>query len=206
MKQYTRHLTHNTAHQQHETSLNLSHMESSSRKKSSNHHSYSKTQASPTKTHDHHFQSSNQGNSRNSHITTTLANAHSRPIALLYAKGHISKAQYKAAEHFYGYWYKTQGETHMGFDYTRPRVECTHDNSHNIERQIDADKQLQMVKIQLGVLGYRLIEQVVGYGQAIKDLSSVKRKQNSLADHLRDCLDLMAIHWGYSTKTPPNAP
>ncbi|MCZ2203696.1 hypothetical protein [Bartonella sp. A05] len=129
------------------------------------------------------------------------ANAQSTPIARLYAKGHISQAQYKAAERFYIYWHQCQGDTQMSIDYSRQKVDGGRGHIHNIERQIDASNHLQAIKIQLGVLGYNLVERVVGHGQAVKDLSPSKRRQNSFADHLRDCLDLMATHWGYSNRT-----
>lgn len=86
----------------------------------------------------------------------------------------------------------------MSLDYTREKVSCSQGYTHPIERQIEASNHLKTIKVQLGILGYSLLERVIGYGQAIKELSSSKRKQNSLADHLRDCLDLLAFHWGYA--------
>ncbi|MFT4380941.1 hypothetical protein, partial [Bartonella bacilliformis] len=156
-----------------------------------------KTQAIAIETSNPYFQPAYKESSRNPRTIIAIADAYSRPIALLYAKGHISRAQYKAAEHFYKYWYQIQGQAHMGFDFTRQKVDGNPPYQGKIESQIEAAKQLREIKIQLGILGYALVEQVVGYGLSIKELNPVKRKQNSLADHLRDCLDLMALHWGY---------
>ncbi|WP_455476299.1 hypothetical protein [Bartonella sp. B17] len=157
-----------------------------------------KTQEVSIKASNPYFQSSHPESTSNPRTVTAIANAHSRPIALLYAKGHINKAQYKAAERFYIYWRQSQADLHMSLDYTRQKVDSNQTYNHPIERQIEATNHLNTIKIFLGVLGYQLVEQVIGYGQAIKDLSTSKRKQNSLADHLRDCLNLLASHWGYT--------
>ncbi|ATP12878.1 hypothetical protein BHOIPH791_13560 [Bartonella henselae] len=158
-----------------------------------------KTQEVVIETSNPYFQPTHLESSNNPRTIKAIVNAGSRPIALLYAKGHISKAQYRAAERFYVYWRQSQSDLHMSPDYTRPKIACGQSYTHPIERQIEASNHLQKVKVLLGILGYSLIEQVVGYGQAIKDLNPSKRKQNSLADHLRDCLELLACHWGYTS-------
>ncbi|WP_375693959.1 hypothetical protein [Bartonella sp. AD24XZML] len=157
-----------------------------------------KTQEIPVETSNPYFKPNHRESSSNPRTINAIANAQSHPIALLYAKGHLSKAQYKAAERFYFYWRQSQADLHMSLDYTREKVSCSQGYIHPIERQIEASNHLRTIKVQLGILGYSLLERVIGYGQAIKELSSSKRKQNSLADHLRDCLDLLAFHWGYA--------
>ncbi|WP_336293960.1 hypothetical protein [Bartonella sp. CB169] len=147
-----------------------------------------------------YFQPTHPESCNNPRTVKAIVNVQSRPIALLYAKGHISKAQYQAAERFYVYWRQSQADLHMSPDYTRQKVGCSQGYTHPIERQIEASNHLKIIKVQLGILGYSLVEKVVGYGQAIKELNSSKRKQNSLADHLRDCLDLLAFHWGYANR------
>ncbi|WP_332065736.1 hypothetical protein [Bartonella sp. CB189] len=159
-----------------------------------------KTQEVPIQTNNPYFQPAHQESQSNPRTITAIVNAQSRPIALLYAKGHISEAQYKAAECFYIYWRQSQADLHMSPDYTRQKVDARPSYIHPIERQIEAANHLKEIKIPLGVLGYHLVEQVIGYGHTIKDLSPSKRKQNSLADHLRDCLDLLASHWGYANR------
>ncbi|WP_208441523.1 hypothetical protein [Bartonella raoultii] len=159
-----------------------------------------KTQEMVVETNNPYFQLHHPESSSNPRTIKAIANAKSHPIALLYAKGHLSKAQYQAAERFYVYWRQSQGDQHMSPDYTREKVSCSQSYTHPIERQIEASNHLQTIKVQLGTLGYCLIERVVGYGQAIKELSDSKRKQNSLADHLRDCLNLLAFHWGYANR------
>ncbi|WP_142416094.1 hypothetical protein [Bartonella massiliensis] len=159
-----------------------------------------KTQEIPFETNNPYFQPTHTESCSNPRTIKVLINAKSHPIALLYAKGHISPAQYKAAERFYFYWRHSQADLHMSLDYTREKVSCSQGATHPIERQIEASSHLKTLKVQLGILGYSLLERVIGYGQAIKELSSSKRKQNSLADHLRDCLDLLAFHWGYTNR------
>ncbi|WP_455480550.1 hypothetical protein V3564_05345 [Bartonella sp. B12(2025)] len=168
--------------------------------KEKHHIGHFKTQEVPVETSNPYFQQTHPESSNNPRTVKAIINVQSRPIALLYAKGHISKAQYRAAERFYIYWRQSQADLHMSPDYTRQKVGCSQGYTHPIERQIEASNHLKTIKVHLGVLGYSLVEQVVGYGQAIKELSSSKRKQNSLADHLRDCLDLLAFHWGYANR------
>ncbi|WP_208433519.1 hypothetical protein [Bartonella taylorii] len=166
--------------------------------KEEQHIGHLKTQEIPIETSNPYFQPTHPESSSNPRTIKAITNIQSRPIALLYAKGHISKAQYKAAERFYVYWRQSQADLHMSPDYTREKVENSQGYTHPIERQIEASNHLKTIKVDLGVLGYSLVEKVVGYGQAIKELNDSKRKQNSLADHLRDCLDLLAFHWGYA--------
>ncbi|AGF74981.1 hypothetical protein BAnh1_11130 [Bartonella australis AUST/NH1] len=169
------------------------------------HHSIGHLQAQEVlvETSNPYFQPTYPESQGNPRTIIAVADAHSRPIALLYTKGHITTAQYKAAERFYLYWRQSQGDSHMSIDLTRTKVDGGEGHIHTMERRIEAANHLQTIKAELGVLGYRLVEQVVGYGQAIKDLSPSKRKQNSLADHLRDCLDLLAFHWKYSNQKYP---
>ncbi|MBX4336486.1 hypothetical protein [Bartonella raoultii] len=178
------------------SNLETSHL--SIQEQSKQHIGHLKTQEVPIETRNPYFQQAHPESTNNPRSIVAISNVKSRPIALLYAKGHISKAQYKAAERFYIYWRQSQGDLHMGRDYTRQKVECRQSYTHPIERQIESSNHLTTIKTQLGVLGYWLVEQVVGYDQKIKDLTPSKRKQNSLADHLRDCLDLLAFHWGYT--------
>ncbi len=168
--------------------------------KEKQHIGHLKTQEIPVETSNPYFQPTHPESSSNPRTIKAIANAQSRPIALLYAKGHLSKAQYKAAERFYVYWRQSQADLHMSPDYAREKVENSQGYTHPIERQIEASNHLKTIKVDLGVLGYSLVEKVVGYGQAIKELNASKRKQNSLADHLRDCLDLLAFHWGYANR------
>ncbi|WP_019221226.1 hypothetical protein [Bartonella senegalensis] len=157
-----------------------------------------KTKEIVIETNNPYFQPNHPESASNPRTIKAIANAKSRPIALLYAKGHLSKAQYQAAERFYVYWRQSQADLHMSPDYTREKVSYSQSYTHPIERQIEASNHLQKIKVLLGVLGYSLLEKVIGYGQAIKELNPSKRKQNSLADHLRDCLELLACHWGYT--------
>lgn len=159
-----------------------------------------KTKEIVVETNNPYFQPHHPESSSNPRTIKAIANARNHPIALLYAKGHLSKAQYQAAERFYVYWRQSQGDLHMSLDYTHEKVAYSQGYIHPIERQIEASNHLKTIKVQLGILGYYLVERVVGHGQAIKELSDSKRKQNSLADHLRDCLDLLAFHWGYANR------
>ncbi|CAF26611.1 hypothetical protein [Bartonella quintana] len=167
--------------------------------KEEQHIGHLKTQEVLIETSNPYFQPTHPESSSNPRTVKAIANAQSRPIVLLYTKGHISKVQYKAAERFYIYWRQNQADLHMSPDYTRQKVACSQRYTHPIERQLEASNHLKKIKVLLGVLGYSLVEQVVGYGQTIKDLNPSKRKQNSLADHLRDCLELLAFHWGYAS-------
>ncbi|WP_074381582.1 hypothetical protein [Bartonella doshiae] len=173
------------------------------RNKEEQHIGHLKTQEVPIEMSNPYFQPTSPENSKNPRTIVAIANANSRPVALLYAKGHINKAQYKAAERFYIYWIQSHGDLNMSPNYRHQKIDCdqnyAHSHMHAIERKIDATNHLQTVKVFLGILGYSLVEQIVGHGQAIKDLSPSKRKQNSLADHFRDCLDLLALHWGYAS-------
>ncbi|WP_455476877.1 hypothetical protein [Bartonella sp. B41] len=179
----------------------------SNHNKEEQHIGHLKTQEISIETSNPYFQPSHRESSNNPRTITAIADAHSSPIALLYAKGHINKAQYKAAERFYIYWRQSQADLCMSPDYTHQKVDFHQAYAHPIERQIEASNHLQIIKTLLGVLGYSLVEQVVGYSQTIKALNPSKRKQNSLADHLRDCLDLLASHWGYANyKSPRNFP
>ncbi|WP_336276608.1 hypothetical protein [Bartonella sp. CB178] len=183
-----------------ERKRNTSTFPSSKHSEKTQHIGHSKTQEVLIETDNPYFHPAHSESYENPRNIVAIADARNHPIALLYAKGHISKAQYKAAERFYIYWRQSQADFHMSLDYTRQKVDGNQGYTHRIERQIEASNHLQAIKSFLGVLGYHLVERVVGHGQAIKDLSPLKRKQNSLADHLRDCLDLLASHWGYANK------
>ncbi|WP_455465877.1 hypothetical protein [Bartonella sp. B39] len=196
-------MKHQETRKDQEEQKNKTHIFSSSHPREEKAHiGHLKTQEVLIETSNPYFQSTHPESGNNPRTVKAIANARGRPIALLYTKGHISKAQYRAAERFYVYWRQSQADLHMSPDYTHEKVECSQSYTHPLERQIEATNHLQKVKVLLGILGYSLVEKVVGYDQAIKDLTPSKRKQNSLADHLRDCLELLAFHWGYTNRKP----
>ncbi|WP_409361092.1 hypothetical protein ACRPOS_007275 [Bartonella heixiaziensis] len=196
-------MKHQETRQDQEKQKNKAHTFSSSHPHERKAHiGHLKTQEVLIETSNPYFQSTHPESGDNPRTVKAIANARGRPIALLYTKGHISKAQYRAAERFYVYWRQSQADLHMSPDYTHEKVECSQSYTHPLERQIEATNHLQKIKVLLGILGYSLVEKVVGYDQAIKDLTPSKRKQNSLADHLRDCLELLAFHWGYTSRKP----
>jgi hypothetical protein len=71
------------------------------------------------------------------------------------------------------------------------------------DRQIDAFKELQISYEALGSYGGKLVFQILGEGLSVSEASyrwgySGAREINYFSRRFRECLETLAIHWGYA--------
>lgn len=123
-------------------------------------------------------------------------NAKESAIITMAARGHLNTSQLQAAKRFCHYYERLGGSGAGSFDYSREPVDGGCTRTTISESQIEAGQQLKQCRDLLGIVGYDLISKVAGQGLSLDNICSDKRRKNYAADHLRDCLDVLAVHWG----------
>lgn len=124
-------------------------------------------------------------------------NAKESAIITMAARGHLNASQLQAAKRFCQYYERLGGSGAGSFDYSREPVDGGSTCTTISESQIEAGQQLKQCRDLLGIVGYDLVSKVAGQGMSLDNICSDKRRKNYAADHLRDCLDVLAVHWGY---------
>ncbi len=126
-------------------------------------------------------------------------NMRESPIVWMLAHDQVSTTQAKAASRFREL-YEAAGSADLkAMDTTKEPVDGGGFPDILTDRKMQAAKDLKDVHALLGIEGYRLIVNVCGECNWIRDLGHTQWKRLRLADKLRECLNALAIHWGYQT-------
>lgn len=126
-------------------------------------------------------------------------NARESAIITMASRGHLNAAQLQAAKRFCHYYERLGGAGAGSFDYSREIVDGGGVRTTISDNQVEAGQQLKQCRDLLGVVGYELVSKVAGQGLGISDVACSHRKRLYAADSLKDCLDVLAVYWGYST-------
>ncbi len=149
-----------------------------------------------------HFSTDHAESTGNPKRIRALQNARESPITWMYVhhkQTGVTEAQVRAAGKFRSL-YETAGGAGVGsFDYTREPVDGGGVTDPLNDRMVDAAKELAGVATRLGPAGYDLVEKVCGQCIFISQLDPRRRTQNKLSENMKDCLDSLAIFWGFQT-------
>lgn len=130
---------------------------------------------------------------------TAAHNAKESAITSMAARGHLSISQVRAAKTFCRQWEMIGGAGAQAIDYTREPVDGGRNPEAITEQRSRAGKELKECRTLLGVLGYELVCKTAGMGLSLEDVAGrERRRRDHAADSLRGCLEVLAVHWGYS--------
>ena len=126
-------------------------------------------------------------------------NCRESPIVWMLAHGQVSETQAKAASRFRQL-YEAAGSSDLkAMDYMKEPVDGSGFPDIITDRKMAAAKELSEVHKLLGLEGFRLVANVCGDCIWVRDLGHTQWARLRIADHLRDCLNVLAIHWGYQS-------
>lgn len=126
-------------------------------------------------------------------------NCRESPIVWMLAHDQVSTTQAMAASRFRAL-YEAAGSADLkAMDYMKEPVDGGGFPDILTDRKMAAAKELAEVHELLGIEGYRLVANVCGDCTWIRDLGRSQWARLRLADKLRDCLSVLAIHWGYQS-------
>ncbi len=126
-------------------------------------------------------------------------NAKESAIITMAARGHLTVAQVRAAKNFCTLWEAMGGAGARAIDYSREPVDGGRSPEAITEKQLRAGKEMKACADLLGVLGYELVCKVAGMGMSLQEVAGTeRRRRDHAADSLRGCLEVLAVHWGYS--------
>lgn len=124
-------------------------------------------------------------------------NMRESPVAWMLAHKHLDKAQVEAANEFRRC-YETAGAADLkAMDTTKEPVDGGGFADVLTDRKMAATDKLHEAYDALGPAGYSIVRSVCGDCVWLKDLEPTKRRQWEAGKHLKECLDVLAIRWGY---------
>lgn len=136
---------------------------------------------------------------RGAKLEVTVNNRRS-PLEYWRAQGDIDDAQFYAGEKFANLY-----EAHIlgggkAIDYAAPCVDTSGKSDPISDRQMDAEKELRGVEVELGTRPYRLLALVCGQGLWPKDLArsqggGTERESREIGQTVRGHLDKLARFW-----------
>ncbi len=137
----------------------------------------------------------------NPEIVSAVINRRESAIVTLFSRKLITDDQYKAAQRFLSHYEALGGAGARAMDYSREVVDCRSGGGNAFsDRHLTAMHEMQKCSKLLGVLGFELVCRIVGQGRSIQDLAGKeRRKRDYITDHLRECLDVLSVNWGYAS-------
>jgi hypothetical protein len=128
--------------------------------------------------------------------TKVTVNARESAIVSLSVRGFLKPHQEAAAGRFRRVWETSSGlRRKQTFEHVDVRTVLSIS-----DEVVDASRELQRCREQLGLRNYMLLVAVCGYGRALSEMFPVKRARLTAADNLRNSLDELAWIWGFYHK------
>lgn len=130
------------------------------------------------------------------------------PLAWMQSRSQIDEAQFAAGRH----WQRVHQASTIGIiraiDPAKPAVDGGKMPEALTGRQIDAFRELAESYKALGAYGGRLVFEILGEGRGIKEAAALRGCQTELETkylgrRFRECLETLAIHWGYAAAKYP---
>jgi hypothetical protein len=130
------------------------------------------------------------------------------PLGWLHSRNQIDEAQYQAGRK----WQKLHECSTIGviqaIDPAKEAVDGGMMRDFLTDRQIDAFKQLAESYKELGKYGGKLVCQILGEGRSISEVAAQwgytgEREITYFGRRFRECLEALAIHWGFAQPKRP---
>lgn len=126
-------------------------------------------------------------------------------VIQLYAQGLISAAEKMAAEKMANAFHMSGGNGAPGMDYEKTPVDGGSPKEPISERVVLGVQILTQAKIALGPKGYSLAYGIVCHGLKPSDIETDRAAREYTSKRFRECLDTLAIEWGYKARQPRSA-
>ena len=134
-------------------------------------------------------------NASNPRRIKVSGNIRESPIAWMYKHGLINEDQLEVGARFRKVYETCYGDL-KAMNYIKEPVDGGGIYELSItDRKMDAAKALDVVRKLLGADGYKVVEHVCGMGVYIKHFTKQRRAQDKASHKLRECLDILAVHW-----------
>lgn len=136
----------------------------------------------------------------------TLRSIRSDPLGRLHSHRHIDEAQYRGGRAFQNDWEKAERGP-RAVDPTREYVDGGRAREPITEGQRKAVLRLNRVERELGADGAALVHEVLILGMSMEQVGqrrglAAKRWNDYFARRLRECLDRLALIYGFATPHP----
>jgi hypothetical protein len=119
-------------------------------------------------------------------------------VGFLFGKKLITEAEKRAGDKVRQAFEAMGGSGARAIDYGREHVDGGRIAESLTEYQLEAGKTLRDVHRILGALGHDLVLRLAGEGKWPRDIAPMDtHKQKYLSMRFRECLETLAIHWGY---------
>lgn len=147
-----------------------------------------------------HYSERHAGAAGNPRKVQAAYNPKESPAAWYRAKLIIQEHEYQAASRFRGLYERVGGSGVKAFDYGKEFVDGGNVTDGLTDAKAMAGKELAEAHDKLGSAGYLLVEAVCGQCFWMKDIYPDQYTQRKQMKTLRECLDELAVMWGYKTR------
>jgi hypothetical protein len=150
------------------------------------------------------YSSDHAESASNPRRTKAVYNYRESPASLMYARGKIDAAQYRAAD-WYRRMYETAGSSVKAMDWRREPVDGGKMQDPFTQRRSDAHQAIEETYELLGARGHELIEKFCAQGFFIKQISLQevgavsKRHEAKISAMIKECLSVIAVERGFET-------
>ncbi|HEV7253862.1 MAG TPA: hypothetical protein VGN97_12320 [Mesorhizobium sp.] len=131
----------------------------------------------------------------------SAVNVKESAVATLYARGELTRLQKKTADAFREHFEVFARADVSAVDYAREQVDGGTAKAPITMQRARARKELARARAEIGTRNYRLLVSVCGQGKSLGELfpgEIAKRQRLTAADNLRDCLQDLAVMWGFA--------
>ena len=143
------------------------------------------------------YQAAHDGKSANPRKIQAAYNYRESYVGFLFGKGTISEADKRAGDRVRQAFETMGGAGAQAIDYSRTKVDGGKIADPISVRQLEAGATLREVHQRLGPEGHDLVIKLCGECRWPKDLSPSGERQRYYSMRLRECLETLAIHWGF---------
>lgn len=147
-----------------------------------------------------HYSRAHDGDRSNPKRIKAAYNPRESYVGLLHQRGKISDSERRAGDKVRQAFEMMGGVGAQAMDYTREPVDGGGIPDPITDRQLRAGRTLREVHDVLGPAGHDLVIRIAGEGRWPRDLTSDQERQRYLSLRLRECLEHLAVHWGYQVR------
>lgn len=143
------------------------------------------------------YSRAHDGDKTNPRTITACYNSRESYAGFLYARKAITQAEHMAATRIRQAYEGIGGAGAKAMDYTKEPVDGGGHGEPISQRQLMFGRVLKDASLFLGPQGYDLVIKLAGQGLWPKDLSQDKGRREYWGKRFTECLETLAVHWGY---------
>lgn len=143
------------------------------------------------------YSRAHDGDRTNPRRITVAYNSRESYVGFLHAKEAITDAEKMAGDRIRKAFEAMGGSGARAMDYSRVFVDGGNIPEPIGAAQLEAGRVLKFAAMALGPQGYELTLALAGMCKWPEEMAQTRRKREYIGQRFRECLETLAVHWGY---------